>query len=351
MKGISAEKTTYLSERMAEVSRSFALVVRCLETPLDDYMATAYLLCRVADNFEDCTRSASWKQSRFAEFTDLLHRPGTAEDVLAEWERLEWPGLTPDESRMMGLATGPPLWDIYERMDGDATQSIRRWVSTMARGMVDPDDPHATPHAANDNGKRYLATVSDYNEYCYYVAGTVGHLATELVAQHHGFTTQILDDLRMLSGACGRGLQKTNIVKDFKDDLRRGISYLPGTWLADADFEPLHLKGASMKWTRMVIQDLIGELRDAIEYVLRLPTDARGYRMASLLCLSPAYETVLQAAQRHDELFTNRHHVKISRLTMVQCQSDARTMLSDNEVIREFGRRMQERIEAAYGAD
>ena len=50
---------TYLTTTMGRVSRSFALVVPWLEDPLQDYIATAYLLCRVLDNIEDCSETRS----------------------------------------------------------------------------------------------------------------------------------------------------------------------------------------------------------------------------------------------------------------------------------------------------
>ena len=54
MAPVAKERSSYLTGRVNEVSRSFALVVPCLEEPLDHHMATAYLLCRLADNIEDC---------------------------------------------------------------------------------------------------------------------------------------------------------------------------------------------------------------------------------------------------------------------------------------------------------
>jgi hypothetical protein len=52
----------YLTITMDRVSRSFALVVPWLEDPLQDYMATAYLLCRALDNIEDCGQPLAWQR-------------------------------------------------------------------------------------------------------------------------------------------------------------------------------------------------------------------------------------------------------------------------------------------------
>ena len=58
----------YIENQLEKVSRSFALVIPTLEEPLNYYMATAYLICRVVDNIEDCTQSSAWKERRFQEF-------------------------------------------------------------------------------------------------------------------------------------------------------------------------------------------------------------------------------------------------------------------------------------------
>ncbi|MFN2121898.1 MAG: squalene/phytoene synthase family protein, partial [Candidatus Promineifilaceae bacterium] len=76
---LTAVQHRYLAEMMQKVSRSFALVAPAVETPLDDYLAAAYLICRVADNIEDAQQSYSWQQARFAEFMGLLKEPETAE--------------------------------------------------------------------------------------------------------------------------------------------------------------------------------------------------------------------------------------------------------------------------------
>jgi farnesyl-diphosphate farnesyltransferase len=346
----NSQESRYLSQRMYEVSRSFALVVQCLEEPLNHHMATAYLLCRVADNIEDCGQPPSWQQQRFAEFHHLLANPTAATTVLARWDQAEWPGLTTNEARMMGAEGGLPLWDIYAAIDERSRRSIMKWVSTMAEGMARIDDTASAPRVVHHNGVSFLADVSDYNKYCFYVAGTVGHMATELVSHHYGFSPELTAELSALSEACGRSLQKTNIVKDFSKDLGRGVSYLPGTWLEEVDFAPLSLQGAKTVWTQKVIDNVVDELRTATEYVLALPVSARGYRMASLLCLLPAYQTLLMAAKRQASLFTSQHQVKISRPTMAKCGWDAQMMVSDNDAIGAYGRRLEAEIDATFEA-
>ena len=312
-------------------------------------MATAYLLCRVADNIEDSGQPAIWQRQRFTEFQHLLGEPGAAPDVLRQWADQTWPGLSDAEVRMMGPEQGLPLWQIYAEIDPGNRASIGNWASVMAEGMATLDDSGTPPRMMYHDDLRVLVDESDYNAYCFYVAGTVGHMATEIVARHYGFSDTLTDFLSSSAEACGRSLQKTNIVKDFAGDVRRGVSYLPAAWLAQADFAPLRLQGAPPDWKREVIGDVLNELRTATEYLVALPLSARGYRTSSLLSLLPAYQTLLLAAKRRSTLFTDEHSVKISRPVMAKCVVDARAMLSDNNAIRRYGSRIEAEIDAVFG--
>jgi farnesyl-diphosphate farnesyltransferase len=336
----------YLDIFLNKVSRSFAILIPYLEEPLNYFLATAYLLCRVVDNIEDCHQPAAWKKFRFAEFIQLLKEPSLAADILALWQQQAWPGLTPDEQKLMGCKHGLPLWQIYRDIPAEPRQIIDHWTTTMVEGMSQLEDPHHSPRFVHRQGVQVLAAEADYNDYCYYVAGTVGHLSTELVINHYRLYGQVATGLLADCEACGRGLQKTNIVKDFAKDLSRGLSYLPDTWLGEADHTPLALAGASPTWVRKVLQNVVHELRDATAYLLTLPYSAAGYRMASLLCLLPAYQTLLLAAQQQAQLFTPDHHVKISRLTMGRCLLDARSMVDDNEAIGRYRRQLEQAIAA-----
>jgi hypothetical protein len=79
-----------------------------------------------------------------------------------------------------------------------------------------------------------------------------------------------------------------------------------------------------------------------------LPETAAGYRRAALLCLLPAYQTLLSAAQQQESLFTPAHNIKISRETMAQCLADSQGMLYDDEAIRQYARRIEAKISAQF---
>jgi farnesyl-diphosphate farnesyltransferase len=334
----------YLSKAMDKVSRSFAVVVAHLEEPLSHYLATAYLIYRVVDNIEDCGRSARWQEQRFGELCRLLDEPALAPEVLASWQDHKWPALTSDELALMGVSGGAPLWRIYGNLPEDTRATLRQWVGEMVQGMQQLAAPDLAPVAVEHKGVRILKGEQDYNRYCYYVAGTVGHLGTELVIAHYGLDKGVAAKLRDSCEACGRGLQKTNIVKDFVKDRRNDICYLPGTWLGEVAYAPLRLAGAPAAWKKMVLADVVQELHQSLDHVLSLPRTARGYRMASLLCLLPALETIRLAAQCQDELFTPNHNVKISKMAMMKCIHTARSIWDDDRAIEKHCRGLEDAI-------
>lgn len=341
----------YLKDAMGKVSRSFAVVVAHLEQPLSFYMATAYLICRVIDNIEDSFLPAPLKQQRFHEFNQLLDDPALAPDILAQWQTAAWPGLTQDEQRLMGDgATGGSrqLWQIYATLPAHARSTIAYWTQQMAQGMEQLDNPHRSPYFVEHDKFRLLATEEDYNRYCYYVAGTVGFLGTELVIEHYQLPPSMAARLRDSCEACGRGLQKTNIVKDFVEDRERQICYLPATWLQETDYAPLNLVGAPTSWKQKVLNDVVQELHQSLDHVLSVPQTATGYRMASLLCLLPALHTIQLAAQRQASLFTSDHHVKIGRPTMLQCIQSVQSLWNDDEAIVAQCRKLEDAVATEF---
>jgi farnesyl-diphosphate farnesyltransferase len=333
---------TYLTVAMSRVSRSFALVVPWLEDPLQQYVATAYLLCRTLDNIEDCTQPLAWQKERFAEFNQLLAEPERALEILASWEDEAWPGLSPEERGLMTLEGGLPLWLIYSTFPQRTRSIIEHWIRLMAHGMQLTLDPAQRAHMVLHEEIRLLPTVNAYNDYCYSVAGTVGGLGTELVIEHYGLSGEVTEALLTGSEACGRALQKTNILKDFVEDLERCICYLPNEWLREIGHAPLRLAGAPIEWIHSVLGDILSELRNATTYVLDVPRQASGYRISCLICLLPAYQTILQAAHSQTDLFTANHQIKIARETMFHCIDRAVSLATDDEAILGYTKQLEE---------
>lgn len=341
---LTKTEKAYLSTYMNKVSRSFTLVAPQVESPLDDYLAVAYLICRVVDNIEDCVLPYQSKQTRFTEFTYLLNNPKQAEHILRDWELVDWDGLSPDEIEMMTREDGLALWQIYAQIPPAYRSSINEWASTMASGMALVTNLDDNSFFTTEQQIRLPLTAVEYNRYCFYVAGTVGRMITELAITYYDIDRNIGQPLLTYSEACGRALQKTNIVKDFAKDLARGDSFLPDEWMKEVDYAPFALKEVPFWWKKKVLLDVLAELDDSVNYVINLPITAVGYRKAGLLMMLPAYQTLLLAAKRYQTLFTPDHGVKISRTTMGKCLIQAQVMATNDDSIRAYGQDVSQQI-------
>jgi farnesyl-diphosphate farnesyltransferase len=256
-----------------------------------------------------------------------------------------------DETRMMSVADGQMLWQIYAKIPAEPRASIARWALEMAHGMEQVINPHQADFFFTRDGVRLPAKEDDYDRYCYYVAGTVGHMITELAINHYGLQGEIAERLPVNSEASGRALQKTNIIKDFAKDLQRGACFLPDEWLQQADYTPLTLSGAPDAWIEKVIANVLVEFDNSVEYVLDLPHSAAGFRQASLLMMLPGYQTLLVAAKNQDRLFTPAHNIKISRRTMAKCMLDARRIVKNDEAILAYSRNARVELSKVLNSD
>jgi farnesyl-diphosphate farnesyltransferase len=82
----------------------------------------------------------------------------------------------------------------------------------MENGMAD------FCHRAATTKTLYLQTIEEYDLYCHYVAGLVGEGLSRLFAATQKESPHIADQLT-LSNATGMFLQKTNILRDFREDV------------------------------------------------------------------------------------------------------------------------------------
>jgi len=104
---------------------------------------------------------------------------------------------------------------------GEQRPAIERCIEIMCLGM------HHFQQTASLAG---LARSSDLDSYCYYVAGVVGEMLTELFCCHSPAIATQRAALQELSTSFGEGLQLTNIIKDFWEDRSRGACWFPRCW-------------------------------------------------------------------------------------------------------------------------
>jgi farnesyl-diphosphate farnesyltransferase len=191
-------------------SRTFALSIPLLPQPLRDEVAIAYLLFRIADTFEDET---VWDRASRLEGLEAIDRvlSGEAPDDLLEavvgmlrGVELSDPGYT-ELMRHTG-----DVMSAFDRLDPRVRDSIARHLRRTIRGMAE--------HLRRDEP---ITTVEEVRAYCYYVAGIVGELLTELFVMRCP-TLDASDELKSLAPKFGEALQLVNILRDSTTDANEG---------------------------------------------------------------------------------------------------------------------------------
>lgn len=287
------------------VSRTFALTIPQLPRDLRPAITNAYLLCRIADTVEDSTELApDDKDAHYQRLLAALDDPAAADDFA---RTLLQTGLIRDplERELIGETAG--VLDAFRQLPQPQRAALRTCVRTMCRGMA------RFEREKNPNG---LADRDLLREYCYVVAGCVGEMLTELFVDADPRLASQRGELRRLAVAFGQGLQMTNILKDVRDDRRRGICWLPrdvflahGLDLTQSDH--WHAEASYRAGTRFLVAVAYRHLQCAREYTLRIPADEIGIRRFCSWAIGMALYTLRNIAA--DPGFTAGQQVKISR--------------------------------------
>lgn len=316
---------------LPKVSRTFAVCIRLLPPKLEHSVLVAYLLCRIADTIEDTTTLGGSDKARLLDdFRGCLHGEGEATSL-----REAFDGATSDEERLAHDADS--VLREYRHLPAAHQEAIRPFVQEMCAGMAE----FATRERASRSGDVALETVADLERYCYYVAGTVGHLLTDLFRlQGRSLAADQYHELKDLATSFGLGLQLTNIIKDVADDRRRGWSFIPLDLCAAAGLQPDELQVPERRRdAERVMQALIakarGHLRDALSYCTTLPSAA--YRIR-IFCLTSLYFAIrtLRLAERDPRLLDPRHKVKITRGDVYRTVATTHVIAPFNPLVRTY---------------
>lgn len=203
-----------------KVSRTFALSIDYLPTPIEEYTSVQYLLCRVPDTIEDAMHIKPEKKNELLNlYSDVIH-PGKKTNAtqftkaVSEYER-----ETDDWNLVMDL---PRLVNIFRSFPAIIQSVTTPWVRELTEGMA---------MSVNRNkGSRGIRIKSqdDLEEYCYYVAGTVGHMIIDTLIASKDVAAEDYVSLHQNARNYGIFLQHINISKDVYDDYEDEDSvYIP----------------------------------------------------------------------------------------------------------------------------
>jgi farnesyl-diphosphate farnesyltransferase len=303
----SAQAHEFCQAILPAVSRTFALSIRLLPGDLGAAVREAYLLCRIADTIEDATNMAADDK---AELLDTLAACFDSPALVAEFTARA-AAVTGDEAHVRLVRNSDLVFSAYFTLPPRTQGHVRHWVREMIAGM-------RKFVLAYPRGIR-IQSLDEYKEYCYYVAGTVGYLLTDLWHEHSPSIGKRQHELlRERCRAFAEALQTVNILKDVARDAEHENSiYIPEQLLrahgsAHATILASERSAANHAALGTLVQLAWHDLDQATVYLLSIPRRALSIRLFCALPLLFAYAT-LRDLTRTPGAIARRDVVKISR--------------------------------------
>ncbi|MDN7246566.1 phytoene/squalene synthase family protein [Planococcus shenhongbingii] len=190
---------------LKETSRTFFIPINFLEPALKKTVASAYLCMRAIDEIEDHPElEDEAKQHLLLAVSQMLH-------------------TTFDGDRYQALL------QPYAHILPPVTKRLADWISVCPPEIVGKINESTAIMAGGMakwvEKKWIIETKEDLDDYTYYVAGLVGTMLSDLWKWHDNTETD-----PELAIAFGRGLQAVNMLRNYDEDLERGVTFVPNGW-------------------------------------------------------------------------------------------------------------------------
>jgi len=322
----------FCTSSLRQVSRTFSRPIEVLPGELRKAVTCGYLLCRIVDAVEDNdTLTVGQRDERYRAFHEVIRNTAAATDFERSWQGIA--GSPPHEIELCTRIRC--VMAVLDTVPSEMRDAVLRWVTEMARGMQ-----IYSHRSADRDGVIAPSTSDDLQRYCYFVAGTVGHMLTELFK----FEMELDPDspeaqqLNELAEAFGTGLQLVNILKDITDDLHRGWSFVPQSLcraqgIRNRDLADPSRRAAAHRAVVPLFELARRNLGRALDYALAVPAEHREIRLFCLLPLWLAVKTI-GLAYGNDSMFITGNEVKLSRGEVEEAIGRCTANCSDDALLR-----------------
>ncbi|KAM0749885.1 farnesyl-diphosphate farnesyltransferase [Meredithblackwellia eburnea MCA 4105] len=278
-------------------SRSFSRVIKELEGELARVVAIFYLVLRALDTVEDdMTLDIKLKAPLLENFYLKLEEDG--------WN---FNGSGPNEKDRQLLVDFHVVITEYKLLAPAYQSAISSITRSMGRGMAH----YATLHASS-GGSFSIDTLPSFDLYCHYVAGLVGE-GLSLLFSASGKEKPFIGEQKELSNSMGLMLQKTNILRDFREDVDEGRVFWPkeiwGKYATEAkELTLAENKNKALHALSEMTVDALSHATDALDYLTLL-----GNQSVFNFCAIPQVMAVatLDLCFRNVEVF--KRNIKIRR--------------------------------------
>jgi farnesyl-diphosphate farnesyltransferase len=294
----------YCYDVLNKVSRSFAIVIQQLDEELRDAVCVFYLVLRALDTIEDdMAIPIDEKLPQLLEFYQYIYDPAYStncgekhyKDLMANYPKV--------------TAVFLKLKKPYREVIADIT---RRMGAGMAKFI-----------------EKEVMTMEDFDEYCHYVAGLVGIGLSNLWGASKMESKEFIGEEK-LSNAMGLFLQKTNIIRDYLEDIQElpapRMFWPRSVWSKYAkeldDLQHEENREAAVQCMNELITNALHHSLDCMKYMARIK-EASIFRF----CAIPQVMAIATLAECYGNENVFRGVVKIRR------GLSARIMLKCNNML------------------
>lgn len=245
-----------------KVSRSFAMVIQQLPEDLKDAVCVFYLVLRALDTVEDDMK-----------FPEEQKWPLLREFYKKSYdETFQLTGVGDQDDYTVLLENYPKVTRVFKSLHPSYQHVISDICYKMGNGMA-------------DFSEKKVHSIEDYDLYCYYVAGLVGIGLSGLFSAS-GAESPDLKDQNRISNSMGLLLQKTNIIRDYNEDLLGDRVFWPSdVWklyaqeLSFFHKNPTHPQ--SLACLNHLVTDALRHVVDALAY-MRLLRNKKIFRFCAI---------------------------------------------------------------------
>lgn len=305
---------TFCRELLPRVSRTFALSIEALPQSLRESVRVSYLLCRIVDTIEDAAGVAIETRDRLFDAFDaaLQHDESEVLDLERLADALEGHSASSDLELTRGASK---VFRRFRALDRSHRVAIRPHIAEMSTGMRQ----YARRQSQSPDGRLHIRDVQDLEDYCYFVAGTVGRLLTDVFLCDRPQSTDLERELRRREVPFGLGLQFVNILKDVADDSEREVSFLPESLLEEhglsaTDVLDPNNRSRALQMYAILTGRARKHLEAAAEYTRMWPeADCDHIRLFCMVPLLLADGTLNLLEQAGDDVLVRGRNPKVSR--------------------------------------
>jgi len=309
-------------EVLNKTSRSFAFVIQELDPHLKDAICIFYLVLRGLDTVEDDTTvPIDTKLPVLTQFSEILYQPG---------HKVFGYGLNNDEKLL--AENFDKVIDIFLKLGDGFCPIIADITKRMAYGMA-------------EFLQKPVITLPEWDLYCHYVAGLVG-IGLSRIFHASGLESEWFATADHESNQMGLFLQKTNIIRDYLEDINENRIFWPrDVWsrytLHLENFKNIKYQMSALHCLNDLITNALAHAVVCLDYMSRLKNE----KVISF-CAIPQVMAIgtLNACYNNYNVFTGVVKIRKGQRALIVDSIQNKGITATYELFYKFANEMQSKV-------